>query len=215
MNDQQRVLGHLAFNYRPGDGPVAAKIFEALGCRVEDSGPVNEGGSLYTVLVDPTTASFVDNVFYLSPVRPEQAAFEDKLASLLKLGKADEDQSFKAFRALKAREPEMFFHGALRYASLEALERALQALTELAKREPKLEGRVSIVRFKPRSEASAEVNARIAASPVFRSDDRPSFGDFAIQVFIHTDIFGGEVLAFGQTLELDYLFPQQLGQAAE
>lgn len=208
-----RAFGHLAFNYRPGEGPLTVRFFEALGCRVEDSGPVNEDGHLYTVLIEPETASFVDNIFYLSPVRPEQWAFEQRLAERLSLGSAREDECFSAFRALKAHEPEMFFHAALRYASLEKLESAILALEDLAATKSAAKGRISVVRFLPRSTIDPQINARIAASPIFKPGDRPSFGDFAVQVFVHTDLFAGELLSFGQTIELDYVFPRQL-QAA-
>ena len=40
----------------------------------------------------------------------------------------------------------------------------------------------------------------------FTGDEHPAFADHWIQCFVKTDLFGYGILAFGQTIELDYIF---------
>ena len=46
----------------------------------------------------------------------------------------------------------------------------------------------------------------MAASPVFTGDEHPAYADYWVQCFVKTDLFGYGILAFGQTIELDYVF---------
>lgn len=202
--DKPHALSHLAFFYPPRQGELAAAFFEALGCAVQDLGPLNQDGSVYKILMDPA----VQNVqyCYISPAQPEQTAFEKRLRAFLE---AETDPSFAIFREFKLREPEMCFHAALKYSRLEDLETAILNVEALIRSTPELKERISILRFRPRSQADQDVNSRIERSPVFRMDDRPSFGEYNVQVFFHTDLFAGELLTLGQTLEIGYTFPRE------
>ncbi len=207
-----RTFGHMAFNFRPGEGPAAAKFFELIGCRVHDNGPVNAGGSLYTVIIDPDTATFADNMLFLSPAAEAQLAFEAAMVESLGFDQPSEHPQLTAYRAMKLKEPEMFFHGALRYRSLSTLEAAVTAVAAAAETDPDLQGRLSITRFRAPSGVDPRIDSRIAASTVFRVDDRPSFVPGGVQVFVHTDLFAGGLLAFGQSIELDFIFPHYVGK---
>ena len=46
----------------------------------------------------------------------------------------------------------------------------------------------------------------MAASPAFTGDEPRAFANYWIQCFVKTDLFGYGILAFGQTIELDYVF---------
>lgn len=211
MTQPARMIGHMAFYYRPGDGPLAARFFEALGCTVLNFGSISawnaaagaDDSCVYKVLLDPA-APGPEQYFYISPVRAELLAFDERLSELLSQA---EEPRFAAFQAFKAEEPEMFFHQALRYDSLDDLEAAVLRIEYLSRSCSEMEGRISLLRFRPRSDADPQVNARIAASAVFKPDDRRAFGDRSVQLFVHTDLYTGELL-IPQTLELGYTFPQ-------
>ena len=44
------------------------------------------------------------------------------------------------------------------------------------------------------------------ASPAFTGDEPEAFADHWIQCFVKTDVFAYGIIAFGQTVELDFVF---------
>lgn len=196
--DRTKYLGHLALHYRAGDGERVVQLFRSLGLRVEDLGPARNGDRFLKVIVD-TDAPHGDGYFFAATAAPAQLAFEDALT-------ASGGAALEAYRSARLADPESSFHIGVRYQSLEALERAVHAVEAMAG-EPDLQKRISVVRMKAPAGRSPEVDARMAASPVFKPDDREAFSPGGVQVFIQTDIVAGGLLAIGQTIELDYVFP--------
>jgi len=133
-----------------------------------------------------------------------QWALEQQLDALL----ATDDG--RAFHDRMGEWPESAPHAGLKYASLDDLEAAVVALEAHAAPGGPLDGRVSVTRFRARPGLDGEVDARMAASPVFTDADRPAFGDHIVQVFVRTDLFGA--LTSASTIELDYAFPPFYGR---
>ena len=69
-----------------------------------------------------------------------------------------------------------------------------------------LHGRVELTKYRARPDLDPAVDERMAASPLFTGDEHHAFADYWIQCFVKTDLFGYGILAFGQTIELDYVF---------
>ena len=63
-----------------------------------------------------------------------------------------------------------------------------------------------MTKYPPRAGLDDAIDARIAASPLFDGTQPPSFAKDWVQCFLKTDLFGYGILAFGQTIELDYVF---------
>jgi hypothetical protein len=55
----------------------------------------------------------------------------------------------------------------------------------------------------------------MAASPLFTGDEHPAYADYWVQCFVKTDLFAAGILAFGQTIELDYVFEPFFAQPPE
>jgi hypothetical protein len=198
------TLGHLAVHYRPGDFAWARLLFEALGAHLEDNGP----DGFTTIVFDHDAWNYVDNVMYLSQAGPVKLGLEAAVTEALHLGDANEDPRATAFRALRAASPESLDHVGVRYASFEALERAVTALTRLTGPGGELEGRAAITRYRARAGQSAHIDDVMAASSIFRDgdEDGTSFADYGVQVFVETDLCATGLFALGQTIELDYFF---------
>ena len=203
---KQQTLGHLALHYRPGDEQAARRLLEMLGFSLVDNGPKPGEDGFCTVLVDPGSANHADNIMFLSQLTPAQQALEDAIREQLHIGQADEHPAVTEFRDLRTEKPESAAHIGLRYGSFDALEQALVAIQGEAGPGGLFEGRVTVTKYPPRPGLDADVDARIAASPIFTGDEPPSFGKHWVQCFIRTDLFGFGILAFGQTIELDYVF---------
>jgi hypothetical protein len=197
-NTHPKALGHLALHYRAGDGDLVVRLFRGLGLRVEDLGPARNGDRFFRVVIDPASE---DGFFFVAAAAPAQLAFEAALQ-----GGCDA-AALKAYRRSRVTDPEAGFHIGVRYDSLEELEAAVLAVEAALRDEPRLQDRLSVTRFRARAGQDAEVDARMAASPALRPDDREAFGDRVVQVFVNTDVVAGGLLTLGQTFELDYVFP--------
>ena len=198
------TLGHLAIHYRPGDFSRARLLFEALGAHLEDNGP--EGFT--TIVFDHDAWNYVDNVMYLSQAGPVKLGLEAAIIEALHLGDADEDPRATAFRDLRSSSPESLDHVGIRYASFDALERAVTALERLTAPDGDLDGRAAVTRYRAPAGQRADIDAAMATSPIFgdRADDGTSFADYGVQVFVKTDLCTTGLFALGQTIELDYFF---------
>ena len=206
MTTPQATIGHLALHYRPGDEDRARRLFELFGCTLVQNGPAPGTDGFSTIVVDDETWNYVDNVLYLSRVSDAQLDLETAIADGLRAGAVDEDPRLSAYRALRAEWPESLTHVGIRYSSFEALERAVSAIEIATAPGGELAGRASITKFKARPGLDAEIDAAMAASPIFDDDDRPAFADYGVQCFVKTDLCAAGLLALGQTIELDYFF---------
>jgi hypothetical protein len=204
--EQTRTIGHLALHYGPGDQEGARRLLELCGCTLLDNGPAPGKDGFCTVLLDDATASHAENLMFLSPVGAAQLELERAIAKGLRMGTADEDPAAATFKQSKHDKPESSAHIGIRYASFEALEDTVLALEKAAKPGGELAGRLEITKYKAPPGLDAEVDRRIAASPIFDGDTRPSFAKWWVQIFVRTDLFAHGLLQFGQTIELDYVF---------
>ena len=204
-----KALGHLALHYRPGDSALVVRLFRSLGLRVEDFGAALEGLLVQdpepSPLVDRGYRVFInsegqDGFFFAVTATSAQLALEDALI-------AAPPAALEDYRKARAVDPEASFHIGIRYESLEQVEHAIETLEAALAEDNAMANRVTIARFKAHSSLDPAVAERMAASPVFRPDDRDAFVENAVQVFIQTDIAAGGLLCLGQTIELDYVFP--------
>ena len=203
---ERTTLGHLALHYAEGDEALARRLLTLLGCTLVDNGPNPGHDGFCTVLLDADSATHADNMMFLSRLSPAQVALEDAIREQLGIGTADQAEPVTAFALLKERTPELAAHIGIRFGSLEALEQTLVALEDESGPGGSLHGRVELTKYRPQPGADADVDARIAASPAFTGDEKGSYGDHWIQCFVKTDLFASGILAFGQTIELDYVF---------
>jgi hypothetical protein len=200
------TLGHVALHYLPGDEAAARLLLQHLGCTLVDNGPKPGEDGFCTVLVDGASANYADNIMFLSRAGDAQLALEQAIRESLRIGTDDVHPSVAAFGDRRRDAPESSSHLGLRFATLEALEDALGAIERDAQPGGPLAGRVEVTKYPPRAGVDAAIDARIAASPLFDGTQPPSFAKDWVQCFVKTDLFGYGILAFGQTIELDYVF---------
>lgn len=172
------VLSHVEAIYRPGERQMAIDLFEALGCKVYDTGTSSVSGSTYlSVHPDPEVRGH-DNVLYLSEMPSEQFALETLLRQRL-----EQDAELRAagdrYSATADTQPFALSHVALRYPSFEVIEQILENFDE----------RVPVA-----------LKSRFRLK-IFRPGDSVDLGD-SIQAFVYTDIAVCGISAFGQVFEL-------------
>jgi hypothetical protein len=199
-----RALGHLALYYAPGDMEASRRLLTDLGCTLVENGPRPGEDGFCTVLLDEGTATHADNLLFLAPLTPTQQTLERAIRD--QFGATDADDPSTAFTDMKRNSPETASHFAIRYRELEELERALAAVEADTREGGPLHGRVELTKYRARPNLDPAVDARMAASPAFTGDEPPAFANYWIQCFVKTDLFGYGILAFGQTIELDYIF---------
>ena len=169
-----RLFNHAELVYAPGERDLVKRLFEALGCRLVDS-----GGPYLVVLMDFDATSFYDNCLYVSEIVKEQLEFESILRKRLEAGNEIGDRHQK-FIARFEREPQRTTHLGLRLPSDEELDEVLARLDSLGDALP---GRVSVAR-------------------VIRPGDAASLDAKLIQAFIRTDLCAAGLLCLGQHFEL-------------
>jgi hypothetical protein len=192
-------MGHLALYYWPGHEHAARTLFSDIGCELVDNGWAPGRDGFCTAVFDEPTANHSDNLVYLSKMHEEQVRVEKVLAETLAglgMGESWRDIS---------ESPEIRPHFGIRFHRMEALEGSLLALERDASPGGPLDGHVKIRKFRARPGLDASVDARMAASPAFRGDERPGFADHLVQCFVRTDLFGN--LTSAGLIELDYAFP--------
>jgi hypothetical protein len=200
-----RTLGHLALYYRSVDESASRRLLEDLGCTLVDNGPRPGADGFCTVLVDDETANHADNILFLAPVTPKQEELERAIREQFGVDAAG-DGPATAFTDMKRDSPETASHFAIRYRELEELENVLRAVEADAAEGGPLHGRVELTKYRARPDLDPAVDERMAASPVFTGDEPQAFANYWIQCFVKTDLFGYGILAFGQTIELDFVF---------
>jgi hypothetical protein len=201
-----RTLGHLALYYAPGDMDASRRLLQDLGCTLVENGPAPGRDGFCTVLVDDESPTYADNILFLAALTPTQQELERTIRDHFGTNTPGAASTATAFTEMKRWSPETASHFAIRYRDLEALEDALAAVEADATDGGPLHGRVELTKYRARPGLDAGVDARMAASRAFTGDEHPAFADFWIQCFVKTDLFGYGILAFGQTIELDYVF---------
>ena len=176
-------LNHAEFACRPGEGPLATALFEALGCGwyEVDATPY---GRYIVVRLDETVHG--ENDLFVSEAEPEQLALEAALADTLQ--HVDLRAAAAGFRKLAAERPYRATHVGLRLPSVAALDAAVARLEALAA--GLLRGRLRL--GEPMSRGAEE--ARATSSPMK-------------QLWIGTDVISTGLLTFGQQFELQAYDP--------
>jgi hypothetical protein len=190
-----RTLGHLALYYVPGLEEPARRLLGDLGFTLVENGPPG----FASALLDEPTANHHDNLMYLARMTDAHWALEQELRDQL-----DSSDAATSYRELITEWPEAAPHVGVKFQNLEALENALSNLERDIMPGGLLHGHVQLTKLRARPNLDASVDARMAKSPFFTSDDRPAFGDHIIQCFLRTNMFG--VLSSASTIELDYAF---------
>jgi hypothetical protein len=175
-----RRLNHVEFAHRPGEGPLAVQLLEALGCSctVIDTPPY---GKYIVVSLDGSPHG--ENDMFVSEMELEQLALEDALQA--RLGGAAE---LAGFRRLQRERPFRATHFGLRRPSVGALEAVIERLGVLA--DGDLRGRLELGYTMTRSLEEA----RATSSPMS-------------QIWIWTDVMSTGLLAIGQQIELQAYDP--------
>jgi hypothetical protein len=139
-----RSLGHLALHYGSGDEQGARRLLADLGFALVDNGPRPGEDGFCTVLLDGDTTNHADNIMFLARLSPVQEALERTIREQLGLGDPTEAPTATAFASSKRGSPEASSHIGIRFAELDAFERALLAVEADASDGGPLHGRVEI-----------------------------------------------------------------------
>lgn len=187
-----RSFSHVALSVDRGEGPLAARLLEALGLQVTDNGPSALGDSWYTAVMDPESyAGGLQQLgFFVVPASDAQLQLE---ARLRELGDVRED-----FLAEKRRKPDSSSHVALHYGRLEDLEEAVRVIRS----DGALSARVDVLRFRPIT-APPAVDQRLHSSDVFADAEPVRYLTTGVQVFLQTDVVTAGLLSLGQSFELN------------
>lgn len=208
MTGTTTVMGHMALHYREGDYELARLLLEDIGGTLVDNGPAPGRDGFCTVLLDDSQPTFADNQFFLSKLDASQQALEDAIAEALGIGTEAQHPAVTAFLARRHEKAEAIAHFGIRYGTLEALETVLTNLERDSQPGGPLEGRVQIDKRVPAPGFSAVVDARIAASPVFRGDEPSGPAKHWVQCRFVTDIIGFGLVSLGAEFELDFVFDE-------
>jgi hypothetical protein len=184
-----KLLNHVEALYRPGERKIAIELAEALGCAVTDTGFKGDGVDTFlAVHPNPDDRNPQNNVFYISQIRPQQQAVEDRLRRLI-----DEDGEFSVlldkYRNEARTKPFGIPHFALRYPSGQAVEEVAARIDASLKK--KLKDRLHF--------------------RIFRPGDSDAAGDHLIQGFLYQDVIVSGSFVMGQLIELQ---TQSVGRRA-
>ena len=197
-----RTIGHLALHYGPGDCDGARRLLEVLGATLVENGPPG----FCTVLIDGETANHAQNIMFLSQCSNTQLQLEAAITTALHAGGSDQAPELTEYRQMRYDKPESIAHIGIRYKTLEEVEQAILTLEKGAQPGGEFEGRIEVTKFKARPDLDPAIDARMAVSPIFDESTKPAFANYWVQCFVKTDLFAHGLLAFGQTIELDYVF---------
>lgn len=175
------MVNHVETLYQTGERELAIRFAEALGCTVVDSETaISTGSTILYAFPDPKEQDRLNNVLYISEIRPAQKALEDALKPLLH----DAGPAAKAFDAYVHKalhHPHGTPHFGLRYPSFASLERTIDRLEEAFEHE-----------FK----------GRARFSQIVRPNHGESMTGELIQAFVYTDILVSGLFSLGQLIEL-------------
>lgn len=203
-----RTMGHLALHYgEAADGPLAAKLLEAIGLVQTQMLPLPQG-NFYRFVVASGHYARGDGIVYLSALPEPQRKLIDAIHASFGVGTSEEHEAVQGWRAMMAADPEASFHFGFLLESLEDLERIVLDLRDKAENDPDFTGRINIVLNRAR-QGDDEVDARLDASPVYGDVTRYAYGRNGVQAFIETDILKAGQLGDSMVVELDYIFPDK------
>lgn len=177
---QGTLLNHVETLYRPGERELAIELAEALGCAVTDTGFKGDGVDTFIAAhPNPDDQDPQNNAFYMSQIRPEQLALEDRLKKM-----SEQDQflaaALEGYRGAARTKPFGVPHFALRYRSREGVAAAEARIT--ANLMPKLKDRLHLRVFYP-----GDADAAVGKS---------------VQGFLHQDVVVSGSFLMGQIIEL-------------
>lgn len=204
---RKATLGHVALHYgKPHEGPLAARLLGLFGFAKVQETPLPDGTTFYHFVVDEKATNNGDGILFLAPAPEPVRNIMSAIHKALKVGEPGEHPSVAAFRAGQANDPEYTFHVGVLFDSLEAVEETILHLRELNESDPDFKGRLKIV-LNAAMPGVSEIDARMAASPVFGGVTRYPYGRHAIQAFVETDLMTSGPLGESLVIELDYVFP--------
>lgn len=185
IDEANRRLNHVELVYRPGERPLATKIFELFGFKVRD-----RGGPWVFAYIDPATSDMSNNAFYASEMTAEQWALEQALTAAVAPADGADTPLAAAARGyvdkLK-RDPQFSMHFGIRYRERADFDAALDRI-RAADDDPELRGRIGL-------------------SAVFMPDAPGAMATNMIQAFVHNDVIASGLLAFDQHIELQWHLP--------
>jgi hypothetical protein len=174
------MLNHLETLHKPGERELAGIFLTALGFAVTDYGQLTSAGKpILFVHIEGSDPDRVNNIFYLSEVRPEQVRLEAELMGASG-DRPDLHEAIATYVNKAHTKPHGIPHAGIRYCSFADLEKTVERL-EAACKGP-LKGRVDIT--------------------VVRPDDPRALSPNLIQAFVHTDVVVCGLFCLGQLFEL-------------
>jgi len=177
---KDRRLNHVEFAHRPGEGDLAVKLFEALGCACTriDTPPY---GAYIVVSLDGSPHG--QNDMFASQAEPEQLALEDALLREIAADASGIGKAAQGYRSLQRDKAFRATHVGMRMPSVSALDDVIARLGALAERE--MANRLELGFMMERSLEEA------------RASDTP-----IKQIWVWTDVISTGLLAIGQQFEL-------------
>ncbi len=174
------LLSHVETLYRPGERKLAIELVEALGCSITDTGFKGDGVDTFlAVHPNPNDPDPQSNVFYMSQIRPEQFAVEERLKQFSET-EAGFAAQLNAYRDAARTKPFGVPHFALRLQSTDAIRHA--------------EARI-------RNEASEALRERVHLR-VFYPEDADTAVGKVVQGFLYQDVVVSGSFLMGQLIEL-------------
>jgi hypothetical protein len=173
------ILSHVQAMYRPGERQLAIDLFKALGCAVYDTTAVGDGTeTILSAHPDPSERS-LDNVIFLTDMPQGQVQLEAILRQRM-----ETDPALRAacdgYRGVAGERPAGLAHFAVRYPSLQDLERVLDTFED--RLTPELKPRASLKVFRPHDPGEGRTHH--------------------YQSFVYTDVVSAGLTPFGQIIEL-------------
>lgn len=174
------LLNHLEMLYRPGERALAVSLCEALGWSVIDTDQRTDVGSTYMIVrFEPSDSNYLDNVMFLSEVRPEHSAVERAFAAALATDQ-ELQRAVETYAAKARTRPYGIPHFGVRYRTFDDLEGVLDQLE---------------------SRLTPELRPRVAYDAIRPGDPR-ALVDNLIQAFVYTDVICTGLFGLGQVIEL-------------
>lgn len=174
------LLNHVETLYRPGERQLAIALAEALGCVITDTGFKGDGIDTFLAAhPNPDDQDPQNNAFYMSEMRAEQLAVEERLRQI-----GEQDQilaaALEGYRGAARTKPFGVPHFALRYTSREAIAAAEARIK--ASLMPRLKERLHLRVFYP-----GDADAAVGKS---------------VQGFLYQDVVVSGSFLMGQIIEL-------------
>lgn len=201
----KKTLGHVALHYKTlEDGPKAARLLDLMGFRRLQQFTIPDGSTFYQFLVNEDRIEDGVGTIYLLKLPEKMAALNEAVREALKVGKPDQHPAVQQLYDYQAQDPESGFHIGLMIDRLDELETIVMRLKD----DVELQGRVKLIANRARP-GNAQIDAAMAASPVFGDAERHCYGRFGCQVFVQTDLLASGPLGADMVIELDHAFPGQ------